>query len=93
MCGPCKLIKNHFSVPVQWLNLVELNDDYANGRGVGDGAGPHRGDAFDGRARPRVGEGGGRPLLHVPRAVRPVQRATLIRGVARARSRGAVQSL
>ena len=29
MCGPCKLIKNHFSVPVQWLNLVELNDDHA----------------------------------------------------------------
>ena len=23
------LIKNHYSVPVQWLNLVELTDEYA----------------------------------------------------------------
>ena len=22
-------VKNHFSVPVQWLNLVELTEDYA----------------------------------------------------------------
>ena len=29
MCGPCKLIKRHYSVPVQWLKLVELTDDYA----------------------------------------------------------------
>ena len=29
MCGPIKLIKNHYSVPVQWLKLVELTDDYA----------------------------------------------------------------
>ena len=29
MCGPCKLIKNHYSVPVQWLSLVELMDEYA----------------------------------------------------------------
>ena len=28
-CGPCTLIKNHYSVPVQWLNLVELTDEYA----------------------------------------------------------------
>ena len=28
-CGPCKLIMNHFSVPVQWLTLVELADDCA----------------------------------------------------------------
>ena len=28
-CGPCKLVKNHFSVPVEWLNLVELTDEYA----------------------------------------------------------------
>ena len=28
-CGPCKLIKNQYSVPVQWLNLVELTDEYA----------------------------------------------------------------
>ena len=28
-CGPCKLIKNHFSVPVEWLVLVELTDDHA----------------------------------------------------------------
>ena len=29
MCGPVKLIKNHYSVPVQWLNLEELTDEYA----------------------------------------------------------------
>lgn len=28
-CGPCKLIMNHYSVPVQWLNLVELTDEHA----------------------------------------------------------------
>ena len=28
-CGPTKLIKHHYSVPVQWLNLVELSDEYA----------------------------------------------------------------
>jgi hypothetical protein len=28
-CGPCKLIKNRFSVPVEWLNLEELTDDHA----------------------------------------------------------------
>ena len=28
-CGPCMLVKNHYSVPVQWLNLVELTDEYA----------------------------------------------------------------
>ena len=28
-CGPCKLIKNQYSVQVQWLNLVELTDEYA----------------------------------------------------------------
>ena len=29
MCGPCKLVKGHFSVPMQWLNLDELTDEYA----------------------------------------------------------------
>ena len=29
VCGPCTLVRNHYSVPVQWLNLVELTDDYA----------------------------------------------------------------
>ena len=28
-CGPCKLIKGHFSVPVQWLNLEELTEEHA----------------------------------------------------------------
>ena len=28
-CGPCKLVKNHYSVPVQWLFLDELIDEYA----------------------------------------------------------------
>ena len=28
-CGPCKLVKGHYSVPVQWLNLVELTDEHA----------------------------------------------------------------
>ena len=28
-CGPCTLTKNHFSVPVQWLDFVELTDEYA----------------------------------------------------------------
>ena len=27
-CGPCKLIANHYSVPVQWLNLVELKREW-----------------------------------------------------------------
>ena len=25
---PCTLTKNHFSVPVQWLNFVELTGEY-----------------------------------------------------------------
>ena len=29
MCGPCKLVKSHYSVPVQWLNLKELTDEHA----------------------------------------------------------------
>lgn len=37
--------------------------------GLADGAGPHRRHAPDGRARPQVGQGGGRPALHGPRAV------------------------
>ena len=28
-CGPVKLIKNHYSLPVQWLSLHELTDEYA----------------------------------------------------------------
>ena len=28
-CGPSRLIKNHYSVPVEWLNLDELTDEYA----------------------------------------------------------------
>jgi hypothetical protein len=28
-CGPCKLIANHFSVPIEWLILDELTDEYA----------------------------------------------------------------
>ena len=28
-CGPCKLVKGHFSVPVQWLVLEELTDEHA----------------------------------------------------------------
>ena len=28
-CGPCTLVKNHFSVPVEWLELVELTEDHA----------------------------------------------------------------
>ena len=28
-CGPCTLVKNHYSVPVQWLKLDELTDEYA----------------------------------------------------------------
>ena len=28
-CGPCTLVKNHYSVPVEWLVLDELTDDYA----------------------------------------------------------------
>ena len=28
-CGPVKLIANHYSVPIQWLNLKELTDEYA----------------------------------------------------------------
>ena len=28
-CGPSRLIKNHYSVPVEWLNLDELTDEHA----------------------------------------------------------------
>jgi len=28
-CGPCRLYMNHYSVPVEWLKLVELTDEYA----------------------------------------------------------------
>ena len=28
-CGPVKLVKNHYSLPVQWLNLHELTDEHA----------------------------------------------------------------
>ena len=28
-CGPTTLVKNHYSVPVEWVNLHELNDDFA----------------------------------------------------------------
>ena len=29
MCGPIKLVNGHYSVPIQWLKLVELTDEYA----------------------------------------------------------------
>ena len=28
-CGPCTLRNSHYSVPIEWLNLVELNDEHA----------------------------------------------------------------
>lgn len=28
-CGPCRLIKGHYSVPVQWLKMDELTDEHA----------------------------------------------------------------
>ena len=28
-CGPCKLVRGHYSVPMEWLNLKELTDEYA----------------------------------------------------------------
>ena len=28
-CGPCKLIANHYSVPIQWLKLDKLTDEHA----------------------------------------------------------------
>ena len=28
-CGPCRLVKGHFSIPIEWLNLEELTDEYA----------------------------------------------------------------
>ena len=28
-CGPTRLVKGHFSVPVEWLNLEELTDEHA----------------------------------------------------------------
>ena len=28
-CGPCTLKKGTYSIPVQWLNLVELTDEHA----------------------------------------------------------------
>ena len=29
MCGPCKLVKGHYSVPLKWLNLETLTDEHA----------------------------------------------------------------
>ena len=31
-CGPTTLVKNHYSVPVDWVNLHELNDDLPSSR-------------------------------------------------------------
>ena len=28
-CGPCTLKKGNYSIPIQWLNLLELTDEYA----------------------------------------------------------------
>ena len=28
-CGPCRLVKGHYSIPIEWLNLEELTDEYA----------------------------------------------------------------
>jgi hypothetical protein len=28
-CGPTRLVNGHFSVPVEWLNLEELTEEYA----------------------------------------------------------------
>ena len=28
-CGPTRLINGHFSVPIEWVNLDELTDEYA----------------------------------------------------------------
>ena len=28
-CGPCTLVKHHFSVPIEWLKLDELTEEYA----------------------------------------------------------------
>ena len=28
-CGPTTLVRNHYSVPVEWVNLHELNDEFA----------------------------------------------------------------
>jgi len=54
----------------------------AHRRGCGllrlaDRAGPHRRHAPHGRSRPRVGEGGGRQVFHVARAVRHVLRPAM----------------
>ena len=47
-------------------------------QGLADGAEPDRGHAPHGRARPRVGQGGGGQTLHVVRAVRFMQRPALM---------------
>ena len=83
MCGPCKLIKNHYSVPVQWLKLVELTEPLRHLQGLAHRAGPHHGDAPDGRDRPEVGEGGRRELHHGAHTVQPVQRAAMMAVVRR----------
>ena len=31
-CGPTTLVKNHYSVPVDWVNLHELIDDLPSSR-------------------------------------------------------------
>lgn len=28
-CGPCQLVRNHYSVPITFLNLKELTDEHA----------------------------------------------------------------
>ena len=29
VCGPVTLVKKHYSVPIEWLNLVEVTDEHA----------------------------------------------------------------
>ena len=59
-CGPCTLVKHHFSVPIEWLKLHELTDEYAIFK-----VWPTEQDRIaathliaDGDARLEVGEGG-----------------------------------
>ena len=79
-CGPCTLTKNHFSVPVQWLDFVELTDEYAIFKvwptEQNRIAATHLMGVPD--LESRVDQGGGGQTLHVVRAVRFMQRPALM---------------
>ena len=62
-CGPTTLVKNHYSVPVEWVNLHELNDEFAIFKAWPSEQDRVAATRLPARARAQVGEGGGRQPL------------------------------